>query len=182
MRAGRSKAIGFAIENDAFILKNTLPGEFAKYIQDEDTSSKMASVQKKTGVKHTALGLPKAIGSADLQRELYEFFKVSVVEFDTASAALTEASKKTLDRAAEMLFRFPEKRVEVQGHTDASGQPGANMRLSIARADAVYQYLVEKGVPADRLLVNGYGDQQSIADNNTTEGRQRNRRVIFQVQ
>ena len=182
LRAGRSKAIGFAIENDAFILKNTLPGEFAKYIQDEDTSSKMASVQEKTGVKHTALGLPKAIGSADLQRELYEFFKVSVVEFDTASAALTEASKKTLDRAAEMLFRFPEKRVEVQGHTDASGQPGANMRLSIARADAVYQYLVEKGVSADRLLVNGYGDQLSIADNNTSEGRQRNRRVIFQVQ
>ncbi len=111
-----------------------------------------------------------------------EFSKVRVVEFDTASAALTEASKKTLDRAAEMLFRFPEKRVEVQGHTDASGQPDANMRLSIARADAVYQYLVEKGVSADRLLVNGYGDQQSIADNNTTEGRQRNRRVIFQVQ
>ena len=180
--AGRSKAIGFAIENDAFTLKDAVPDELAKYRQDEDTSSKMVSVQEKVGVKVAALGSPKATGSADLQRQLDKFFKLNVVEFGTASAALTEASKKTLDQAAGMLTRFPEKRVEVQGHTDTIGQPDANMQLSDARAYAVYQYLIEKGVAADRLLAKGYGDRQPIADNSTKEGRQRNRRVVFQVQ
>jgi OOP family OmpA-OmpF porin len=180
--AGRSKAIGFAVENDTFTLKNAVPDELAKYGQDEDASSKMVSVQEKVGVKVAAVGSPKAIGSADLQRQLDEFFKLNVVQFRTASAVLTEASKKSLDRAAEMLTRFPEKRVEVQGHTDTIGQPDANMALSDARANAVYRYLTGKGVAADRLLAKGYGDRQPIADNSTKEGRQQNRRVVFQVQ
>ena len=78
--AGRSKAIGFAIENDVFTLKNAVPDELAKYGSDADTSSKMVSVQEKVGVKVAALDSPKAISSADLQRQLDEFFKLNVTE------------------------------------------------------------------------------------------------------
>lgn len=180
--AGRSKAIGFAIENDVFTLKNAVPDELAKFGSDEDTSSKMVSVQEKVGVKAAALDSPKAISSADLQRQLDEFFKLNAVQFDTASAVLTEASKKTLDQAAVMLTRFPGKRVEVQGHTDTIGPPHANMALSVARAIAVYQYLINQGVAPDHLAAKGYGDRQPIADNSTKEGRRHNRRVVFQVQ
>jgi len=179
---GRSTAAGFTIENGVFKLKNTVPSELASYFQEEEKSAKLASVEDKTGLNFAPVGSEIASSHEDLQRQLNEFFKLNVIEFHTASAALTEDSKKTLDKAAGMLTRFPEKRVEVQGHTDAIGQPDVNMQLSDSRAYTVFQYLIEKGVGADRLLAKGYGDGQPIADNRTKEGRQRNRRVVFQVQ
>ena len=62
------------------------------------------------------------------------------------------------------------------------GQSEANLQMSNARAQAVYRYLTEKGVAADRLMAYGYGDRRPIADNSTSEGRQRNRRAAFRVQ
>ena len=180
--SGRSTASGFVIENGVFTLKNTVPSELAGYMQEEKQPAELASVEDKTGLIVASVSSETVTSREDLQRELDKFLKLNAVEFDTASAVLTETSKKTLDQAAEMLIRFPEKRVEVQGHTDTIGQPGINMQLSTARAYAVYQYLIEKGVAADRLLAKGYGDRQPIADNSTKEGRQRNRRVAFHVQ
>jgi OOP family OmpA-OmpF porin len=179
----RSKAIGFAAEKGTFILKDTVPDELAKFGQTEKMSTELAAVQDKIGVQTpSAESSPKATPNADLQQQLDELFRLSVIEFNTASAALTEPSKKILDQAAELLNRFPESKVEIQGHTDSIGRADANMRLSDARALAVYQYLIAKGVATERLLAKGYGDRQPIADNSTQQGRQRNRRVVFEVQ
>jgi OOP family OmpA-OmpF porin len=182
LRAERTGAVGFAIENNVFTLKNTVPDELSRYRPAEESASKVSSGQQKIGVKVAAVDTEKKAASVDLQRQLDELLQMNAVEFAVASAVLDEASKKILDRVAELLNAFPQSRVEIQGHTDNTGQSMKNLQLSDARAQAVYRYLTEKGIAADRLPVNGYGDRRPIADNSTAEGRQHNRRVAFRLQ
>lgn len=99
--------------------------------------------------------------------------------FHTASAELYETSLAELDRLAEALQRHPKLRLEVGGHTDAVGSDADNMALSERRAKAVYDYLVLRGVSADRLTYRGYGESRPVADNDTPEGRARNRRTTL---
>ena len=68
-------------------------------------------------------------------------------------------------------------KVEIAGHTDSVGTDEYNMGLSLRRAESVRNYLVDKGIPADRLTIRGYGESQPVADNATAEGRFQNRRV-----
>ncbi|MHB8078101.1 MAG: OmpA family protein [Candidatus Krumholzibacteriia bacterium] len=99
------------------------------------------------------------------------------VNFATNKAELLPESRATLDRVAESLRAYPELMIEVQGHTDSRGSAGLNRRLSQARAEAVRDYLIANGVAASRLTAKGYGPSMPIADNNTAEGRAKNRRV-----
>jgi len=99
------------------------------------------------------------------------------VNFDTNSARLKSESNAVLDRVAESLRGNPDVRVEVGGHTDNTGSPSVNARLSGARAQSVVDYLVAKGIAPSRLKSKGYGSTQPIADNKTTDGRAKNRRV-----
>ena len=99
--------------------------------------------------------------------------------FHTASAELYEASLAELDRLAEALQRHPRLRLEVGGHTDAVGSDVDNLVLSEKRAKAVYDYLVERGVAADRLTYRGYGESRPVASNDTPEGRAKNRRTTL---
>lgn len=101
------------------------------------------------------------------------------IHFLTASAELYEASKAELDRLAEALQRHPRLRLEVGGHTDAVGKDEDNLVLSEQRAKAVYDYLVLRGVSADRLAYRGYGETRPIAPNDTPEGRALNRRTTL---
>jgi OOP family OmpA-OmpF porin len=99
------------------------------------------------------------------------------VNFETASANLTDQSYVTLDRVAASLAGHSELRVEVAGYTDSRGSDAYNQRLSQARAEAVRGYLIRKGVPADRLSARGFGESDPIDSNTTTDGLARNRRV-----
>lgn len=100
------------------------------------------------------------------------------VEFATASAVLNWRSKVLLNHAAALLKELDIK-VEVQGHTDNRGSPALNKTLSEKRAEAVAAYLASRGVNRQNLIARGYGDEQPIADNQTVEGRARNRRVTL---
>jgi OOP family OmpA-OmpF porin len=82
-----------------------------------------------------------------------------------------------LDGVVAVLKRNPTLRVEIQGHTDNIGSEASNRKLSENRARAVMEYLVKKGVEAERLSAAGYGSSRPIASNDTLEGRARNRRV-----
>lgn len=99
------------------------------------------------------------------------------VNFRTGKSVLLPESQVILDRVAESLLGNPDVKVEVGGHTDATGSKAANQRLSLARAESVRQYLISKGVPAARITAKGYASTRPIAENSTVEGRAANRRV-----
>jgi outer membrane protein OmpA-like peptidoglycan-associated protein len=90
-------------------------------------------------------------------------------------------SFEILDVVATVLRLNPRVRVEVQGHTDNRGDYDHNIDLSQRRAQSVCNYLIEKGVSADRLVPRGYGPDQPIEDNRTNRGRSANRRVEFHI-
>ena len=85
----------------------------------------------------------------------------------------------TLDEAAGVLVEFPSLKVVISGHTDDVGDKNKNIDLSKARADSVKAYLVGKGVAAERVETRGAGPNEPIADNKSTAGRQKNRRIEF---
>ena len=72
-------------------------------------------------------------------------------------------------------------RAQIAGHTDSSGEDAYNLRLSQERAESVLAFLVAQGIEANRLQARGYGETQPVADNGTNAGRERNRRVEFNV-
>ena len=75
----------------------------------------------------------------------------------------------------------PHIRVEVSGHTDNSGQATYNKQLSEKRAQSVYDYLIQKGIPKTNLVTVGYGPDRPVASNDTEEGRRQNRRIEFKI-
>lgn len=103
------------------------------------------------------------------------------VTFELNSARLTPEATMTLRRVADALRGEPNLRAEIAGHTDSSGEDAYNLRLSQERANSVMEFLVAQGIEARRLVARGYGETQPVADNGTNEGRERNRRVEFNV-
>jgi len=96
-------------------------------------------------------------------------------------ATLTEESQAELDRVFKLLEETPKLKIEMSGHTDNIGSASYNHKLSEARAKAVVDYLVKKGIAADRLTYKGYGMTQPVASNDTEDGRRQNRRTEFKV-
>jgi len=103
------------------------------------------------------------------------------VTFELNSANLTADAAQTLRQVADALRGEPNLRAEIAGHTDSSGDDAYNQGLSQERASSVLQYLVSQGIERERLVARGYGETQPVADNGTAAGRERNRRVEFNV-
>jgi outer membrane protein OmpA-like peptidoglycan-associated protein len=101
----------------------------------------------------------------------------SGVFFDTGKSALKKGAQATLKRIADQLKGDSGVKVTVEGHTDNTGSAEKNQALSEKRAEAVRDYLVSAGVPAERVTAVGKGETQPIATNKTAAGRQQNRRV-----
>jgi OOP family OmpA-OmpF porin len=98
--------------------------------------------------------------------------------FDFDKATLTPEARRLLDDVAVKLKANPGAKVGIEGHTDAMGSEPYNERLSLARANAVREYLISAGVPGSQIAdVRGYGESKPIASNDTEEGRAENRRV-----
>ena len=103
------------------------------------------------------------------------------VTFLPSSATLTPEAKTVLDASVAALAGQKDLKVELGGHTDSQGKDAANMALSQKRAESARQYLIGRGIEAERLTAKGYGETQPIADNNTLEGRKENRRVELKI-
>ena len=110
-------------------------------------------------------------------REIKRTFILHGVNFKTASAELLEESYYMLETVYNSLEAYPHVCVEIAGHTDSQGSDQYNLALSYDRAKAVLSYLVMRGIDASRLVARGYGETRPIADNQTAEGRSKNRRV-----
>jgi len=94
---------------------------------------------------------------------------------------LQPASEEQLTNIAAILKAYPQVKIRIGGYTDNTGDPAANLRLSEDRADNVMAELVRLGIEPARMSAKGYGAEDPIADNSTSEGRQKNRRISLRV-
>ena len=108
-------------------------------------------------------------------------YKLDNVHFDTGKSDIKPESEPALKNVAKEMKANAKMIIEVAGHTDNVGEDQNNMRLSQSRANSVKNYLVEHGIGAERLIAKGYGENVPVADNNTPEGRQQNRRTEVKV-
>ncbi len=109
------------------------------------------------------------------QMELYNIY------YETDSFRILPQSKPELNKLVDFLTNNRGLKVEIQGHTDSSGNPESNMELSKRRAKSVVDYLVENNISVSRLEFDGYGDTKPIASNETSEGRRQNRRTTIKI-
>jgi len=109
-----------------------------------------------------------------------ELLKADSILFTTSKAAIRGSSIPLLDKLARVA-RDCAVSVNIGGHTDSRGSVEFNNYLSLERARAVRNYLIANGVDGERITANGFGSSKPIADNNTVDGRQKNRRIEFRV-
>ncbi|MEY3366998.1 MAG: hypothetical protein RI973_153 [Bacteroidota bacterium] len=149
----------------------------AKGCPDSDNDSFPDNVDKCPDEKGTNQGCP------DLDKTDKDFleFAASNIQFETGRASLKALSFQVLDQIAGILTRYPRYSLSIEGHTDNVGVAAENMVLSQERALSCYEYLISRNVNAERMSYIGYGSTKPLADNNTAEGREKNRRVVFRV-
>ena len=125
---------------------------------------------------------PVVPAGPDCQKLFDEAIAGQEVQFASAKALILSESDGLLDKLADIIKQCPDEKVEIGGHTDASGSTTYNQALSERRANAVRDALIARGANADNLTSVGYGESRPIADNKTTEGRAKNRRTEFKIQ
>ncbi len=179
MASGKTLGNGELRIEDASI---TVTGEVASAA---DKTARIAEVTAAAGIgakvmDRLTVAAPSA-PSAPLQTQLNNAMLNRIIEFETGSAVLTAKGTAILDGVAPIIKQSPPAQIEIAGHTDSRGAADANQQLSRARANAVREYLVARGVEAARLKASGYGAARPVADNTTRDGQQKNRRIEFSV-
>jgi len=112
----------------------------------------------------------------------YNKWKFNSLEFDNNSSVIKPEMEHDLNKVVDFMLDHPYFRISISGHTDSDGDPNANLRLSKTRAQAIRNYVIEKGfVNPDRILAEGYGNQKPIVEENTPEDKKINRRVEFEI-
>jgi OOP family OmpA-OmpF porin len=125
---------------------------------------------------------PSAPVDATVCQQLFsELLVKGNIRFESGRADILADSAGLLDGLIETALRCPAANIEIAGHTDADGDDASNQMLSEKRAQAVADYLVRAGLPADRFTAVGYGSTQPVAANDTDEGKAQNRRIEFLV-
>lgn len=115
------------------------------------------------------------------QLQVGESITLDNVFFQTGRYTLLESSLVELDKVVELLQSHPTMKIQLGGHTDNTGNPIDNQRLSEQRAKACHDYLIQRGINPTRLSYKGYGETNPIATNDTEQGRAQNRRTVFTI-
>ncbi|HEY6502476.1 MAG TPA: OmpA family protein [Chitinophagaceae bacterium] len=113
--------------------------------------------------------------------EAAKSYTLDNVHFDFGKATLRPGSFTELEELVSYLKNKEGIKVEIAGHTDNVGKDAENVKLSQQRADAIRNYVIKKGIQPVRVIAKGYGASQPVADNNTDEGRQLNRRTEVKI-
>ena len=124
---------------------------------------------------------PKTVNLVVKEIEVGQCYEIDDIYFETNSTELSNDAERILNEFVDFLLENPNINVEIQGHTDNIGQAEDNMVLSAKRAQAVLDYLLKKDIAGSRLQAKGYGESQAIADNETLQGRAKNRRTVFVI-
>lgn len=163
-------------DNDGVLDKDDkCPGTDATVARGEDTKETVNGYQDDDGCPDKK---PAPAPVPQLEKKGAKLI-LQGVNFETASAELTADSYTILDQVIEGLKDNQEVELEIRGYTDSQGAAAANQKLSERRAVTVMQYLVNKGISANRLKAVGYGENDPIDTNSTPEGRAKNRRIEF---
>ncbi|MBX3184231.1 MAG: OmpA family protein [Polyangiaceae bacterium] len=120
-------------------------------------------------------------GFTKLVEESGEIELLQPIQFETARSTIKAVSYPILDEVVALMRSRSELRIAVHGHTDSRGSQALNTKLSKDRAKACMDYLIRKGISADRLTSEGFGPDKPVADNDTEAGRAKNRRVEFRI-
>ena len=116
-----------------------------------------------------------------LPSDLPKGFVFDHLNFDSATTQLTPDSNTTVANLVKIMACYPNMTVQLEGHTDSIGDPESNKQLSVDRANAVKDMLVQGGIDAGRITTEGIGEERPIASNDTEEGRSKNRRTELVV-
>lgn len=117
------------------------------------------------------------VGVADLCARAMAQYRTGPINFEESGTAFRSSAFQELERAIALANTCRDSSIEILGHTDSSGDERLNQRLSLARAQAVADYLAQRGIEAERLHPVGVGSSVPIADNHTRYGRSLNRRI-----
>jgi outer membrane protein OmpA-like peptidoglycan-associated protein len=122
-------------------------------------------------------------GEATLEDVFSELQRIDLtsIQFSSGGSELSPVSYYELGRLFDFLREHPEASIMVVGHTDSAGSETWNRQLSLSRASSVKEYLMELGIAAERILVNGAGSSDPIRSNDTVEGRSMNRRIEIRL-
>jgi outer membrane protein OmpA-like peptidoglycan-associated protein len=127
---------------------------------------------------------PEPAKTPELKQEEKAILKEAIegVNFESSKDIIQKSSYKILDQVVKLMKDHPTYKLQINGHTDNKGSATFNKTLSQKRAIAVKKYLTDHGIAGSRLKTAGYGGERPIADNNTDEGKLKNRRVEFIIE
>ncbi|MBL7741108.1 MAG: OmpA family protein [Chitinophagaceae bacterium] len=117
----------------------------------------------------------------NIKYEAARTYTLENVHFDSGKASLRPESFPSLEELFKYLKNKDDIKVEIAGHTDSRGNDTLNLKLSQQRAETIKSYLVKKGIQPGRIVAKGYGATEPVADNETEEGRQMNRRTEVRI-
>ena len=164
----------FGLDGDTWVLSGKVGSEAAR----SAALASIAAVPAAAGWQTDVSLLP----AIDICRErVGSFASRNAILFESGSARLAEESMAAIDELAGYLNSCPEVTVHVEGHTDADGDDALNLAISVSRAEAVVEALIDRGVGYQRLYAVGYGESLPIADNATAAGKRANRRIAFTI-
>ncbi len=131
----------------------------------------------------TIKGIAANNGCPEIDTETQEILAIALegIQFETAKDVLKSESYPILDRVVAIMEKHPEYNMAIEGYTDSSGDDAMNLDLSKRRAKRAMDYLISKGISANRLSSEGFGEANPVASNDTKEGRAKNRRVEFRI-
>lgn len=155
----------------------SLKGNVANEAQRQQVASQIATSLNPTYSIDNGL----IVAGGDAQNVLDKTLSNRVVEFESGAATLTPVGRAILDEMGAAIKQIGTPKIQLTGHTDSQGNRLANVALSLARANTVRSYLIEKGIAAESLSASGSGPDQPVASNDTAEGRAKNRRIEFRL-
>jgi len=136
---------------------------------------------KEIDLSTDVLVVKSAVSFGELCGRAFSEIVLQPVSFKQSSAEIRPRSSVTLDRLTDLAHDCQDIIIAITGHSDASGDESWNRQLSRARAQAVADQIVQRGIDPQRLIVTGLGSAEPVADNSTAHGRELNRRIEFEL-
>lgn len=164
------------LTNDALRLRGVARGDW------HDTAQRLrAALPKSIELNVDMITPDEDVRAGDLCSRAFSAYQNGPVGFEESSTVLRSSAKLVLDRLISLADTCNDSSISITCHTDSSGSEDSNLTLSLARANAVADYIADRGIARARILTIGAGSSQPLADNRTRYGRSVNRRIDIRL-